>query len=118
MNNGGMFYRDGMIGVVGKAGIPKDGVDLVEVEPGLYKVQGIERRDKPLSLSELRKALERNNWISVKDRLPVAGREVLLTDGTRRRCGKYDNILWMFWVTGGPAFLGVTHWMELPEAPE
>lgn len=57
-------------------------------------------------------------WISVKDRLPIRGDRVLVTNGGFV-CEAYlsaaDN-----WIRGGVLllFMTPTHWMELPKPPK
>ena len=67
-------------------------------------------------------ALRASGWISVKDRLPEAGK-VLVTDG---KAVIISNGAWLYRSPEGktrvPANYGagltVTHWMPLPEPPE
>ena len=63
------------------------------------------------------------NWISVKDRLPDVGKEVLTygSDGI-----KADSYAFQSTISDKPVFegdhneynYGVTHWMPLPEPPK
>lgn len=60
-----------------------------------------------------------NPWISVKDKLPPCNEEVLTTDGKSRAIcwvdiGSHD---YLFMVNLRQQFIGVTHWMPLPELP-
>ena len=67
-------------------------------------------------------------WISVKDRLPEIGKDVLICDinhlGVPIAVGKYSpDPNWSDWETDadfwqGTGDLEVTHWMPLPELPE
>ena len=56
-------------------------------------------------------------WISVKDRLPRPGQEVLAFDnGIMRVQAISDHGTWHPYVNG--AKCNPSHWMELPEAPK
>ena len=65
-------------------------------------------------------------WISVKDRLPEKGKEVLLTDGEQAKEGnlKKDSNdsyrSWSKWFTCDCCYsLGeITHWAELSDLPK
>ena len=56
-------------------------------------------------------------WISVKDRLPESGIDVLVfTDDYCAYTAHYDGY---WWLSGEPTLsYNVTHWMPLPEPPE
>ena len=57
------------------------------------------------------------HWISVKDRLPESGVDVLVfTDDYCAYTAHYDGY---WWLSGEPTLsYNVTHWMPLPEPPE
>lgn len=57
------------------------------------------------------------NWISVKDRLPESGIDVLVfTDDYCAYTAHYDGY---WWLSGEPTLsYNVTHWMPLPAPPE
>lgn len=58
-----------------------------------------------------------NEWISVKDRLPVCGERVLITEGS----AVFEAYLSIShkWVRAGIGWAeSVTHWMPLPEPPK
>ena len=66
------------------------------------------------------------NWISVKDRLPESGQEVLIYDSHANIIGQGNKILQCEWyrttyVNGnsrcGEPIATVTHWMPLPDKP-
>lgn len=65
-----------------------------------------------------------NEWISVKDRVPESGVNVLVTDGIHMMvtwCEYIDNeCLWVdnFYEYVNVRFKEVTHWMPLPTLPE
>lgn len=57
-------------------------------------------------------------WISVKDRLPVKdGKHLIVADGDVN-VGIHFVHRGVWIGTDGEEMLCVTHWMELPEAPE
>ena len=65
-------------------------------------------------------ALEAAGWISVKDRLPEVGVDVL----TASKAG-YESFYMVdcivngdWWLQAGEEVLPVTHWMPLPEPPK
>lgn len=59
-------------------------------------------------------------WVSVKDKLPKHGQEILATDG------KNINICWcdigssnyLFMINCIEQFINIKYWMELPEIPK
>ena len=57
------------------------------------------------------------NWISVKDRVPESGIDVLVfTDDYCAYTAHYDGY---WWLSGEPTLsYDVTHWMPLPAPPE
>ena len=63
-------------------------------------------------------------WISVKDRLPETGTEVLVTDGLHTMVtwceDTIDGIKWVdnYYTYVNVRFREVTHWMPLPEPPK
>lgn len=78
-------------------------------------------REKILRLARaFRDALDNaptvSGWISVKDRLPEKDGKYLVVDEGDVDVGFYVSGGWMW--DGGEDMLCVTHWMELPEAPE
>ena len=65
--------------------------------------------------------MKRNDWISVKDRLPEVAESVLVTDGLQiciafiqRENKRFTQV--NTWDDG--IHESVTHWMPLPEAPD
>ena len=64
-----------------------------------------------------------SEWISVKDRLPAKGIDILIVDNNTVKFGLYDTGTNgdKFYTTNFEQFLltdNVTHWMPLPSAPE
>lgn len=65
-----------------------------------------------------------NEWISVKDRLPECGVNVLVTDGIHQMVTWCEFVDGTFqWVDNfieyvNVRFKPVTHWMPLPEPPK
>lgn len=61
-----------------------------------------------------------NNWISVKDRLPEAEKEVLVLVIRKYYGGDYKLITTAIYEDGKVSTEDdeVTHWMPLPEIPE
>lgn len=62
-----------------------------------------------------------SEWISVKDRLPENGKEVLFSDGSSIMVGWYnaDEEYWELTDADMIAYAqDVTHWMPLPRLPE
>lgn len=59
-----------------------------------------------------------NRWISVKDRLPLCGDRVIVTDGVFV-CEAFLSISGK-WVRNGIGWIAseITHWMPMPEPPE
>jgi len=60
-------------------------------------------------------------WISVKDRMPEDGKEVLFCDGSSIMVGRYngDEKFWELTDANMIAYaVDITHWMPLPEPPE
>jgi len=59
-------------------------------------------------------------WISVKNKTPEEGKDVLVSDGFP----KYEIAAYrtfnngQFFVCGSYTLSGVTHWMPLPKPPE
>ncbi len=68
-----------------------------------------------MNFSDALTATKMNKWISVKERVPVDTKKYVLvfTHGESLKCriGQFDN-----W-DNIEGMLGITHWMELPEAP-
>ena len=57
------------------------------------------------------------SWISVKDRLPKSGKEVLFITGWKTMCvGFYRDF--SGWSNGEFVGIDVTHWMPLPKPPK
>ena len=63
-------------------------------------------------------------WISVKDRLPERGTEVLVTDGLHTMVtwceDTINGVKWVdnYYTYVNVRFREVTHWMPLPELPK
>lgn len=60
-------------------------------------------------------------WISVKDKLPDDGKEVLFSDGSSIMVGWYnaDEEFWELTDADMIVYaVDVTHWMPLPEPPK
>jgi len=60
--------------------------------------------------------VERHRWISVKERMPEDGKNVLAYEG-----GGFYFLDWCCdgdWVVASESTAVVTHWMPLPEPPE
>ena len=59
-----------------------------------------------------------SNWISVNERLPEAGRRVIVC----RRDGKVEQGIFLkaggWWKVFGANTKDVTHWMDMPEPPK
>ena len=68
--------------------------------------------------------MELMEWISIKDRLPERGVEVLVTDGIHYMVtwceNTNDGVKWVdnYYTYVNVRFKEVTHWMSLPEPPE
>jgi hypothetical protein len=60
---------------------------------------------------------DKQQWISVKDRLPETNCDVLVTDGYNYDIAYYGNLInqWFF-QDGVDDF--VSHWMPLPKLPQ
>ena len=58
-----------------------------------------------------------NEWISVKDRLPEMGQEVLMFNGYGMHVAYHDKAE-KEWRWNILRFYAVTHWMPLPEPPK
>lgn len=76
-----------------------------------------------LSLLKAQEVPDNGGWISVKDRLPDNGQDVLvyLDDGEETRVApcNYANGVWFDCVMNRVATLHhITHWMPLPEPPK
>lgn len=66
---------------------------------------------------------ERNEWISVEERLPEADTNVLVITANASfkvaRCNIYHNGTLVLWMTNdGLGERAITHWMPLPEPPK
>lgn len=59
-----------------------------------------------------------NEWISVKDKLPLCGERVIMTDGVFV-CEGFLNISGK-WMRNGIGWIEseITHWMPMPKPPE
>lgn len=70
------------------------------------------------------KLKEQTTWISVKNRLPERGVEVLVTDGIHYMVtwceDTNDGVKWVdnYYTYVNVRFREVTHWRPLPEPPE
>lgn len=67
-------------------------------------------------------SLKAREWISVKERLPKIGEEVLACYGLRTVMSVavhigFDGVAWFRSVDSGGKMI-VSHWMPLPEPPE
>lgn len=67
--------------------------------------------------------MDKNGWISVKDRLPADFEPVLVVSEERAMTVAYrEDNKWLqdYWNKIEPSIEGIvfTHWMPLPEAPE
>jgi hypothetical protein len=63
---------------------------------------------------------EMMEWISVKERLPEPGEDVLVFTGSDMEVKHYipdDGIHGWGWYPGGLPICNTTHWRPLPEAP-
>lgn len=59
-----------------------------------------------------------DGWISVKDRLPDTGRDIIMCLETREVCcGWYSQALRIWHDMNATAIESVTHWRELPDPP-
>jgi hypothetical protein len=56
-----------------------------------------------------------NEWISVKDRLPEKGKDVLCVDHRGAFIGCFSDGIWY---DVDSCNVPVTHWMPLPELPK
>ena len=66
------------------------------------------------SLSAYRNSVRRQQWISVKERLPEKGEQVFVVYS-----GKYcKDVHLSYYENGWSSLVDVTHWMPLPEAPK
>lgn len=54
-------------------------------------------------------------WISVKERLPERGQEVIVCDGGVQ---KPIVFAYHFWNQSYASWANITHWMPMPEAPK
>lgn len=67
-------------------------------------------------------------WVSVKDKLPEYGAEVIVVLNYKRRrvacfsyrgkCDDTGRLLWRWHNSDDESTLTVTHWMPLPEPPK
>jgi hypothetical protein len=62
-------------------------------------------------------------WISIKERLPNEGQEVLCFDAIHRGIGLgiltyQDTLTYRFYGIGDKNSIECTHWMPIPEIPE
>ena len=99
-------------------------VDYMELDGLLAKVQETLPDNEKLTRNEVKqfeaifsKLLEvsNNGWISVKDRLPEEGKEVLVwNDESFCYVDEIKNGKWR--IPGD--YSGNTHWMPLPEPPQ
>lgn len=55
-----------------------------------------------------------SDWISVTDRMPPSGDQVLIFDNDGAGVGTYNG---KYWATDGFICHNVTHWMPLPPPP-
>jgi hypothetical protein len=71
--------------------------------------------------------MDRNDWISVKDRLPEVNVDVIVFNKHRQRFMSHFvgmNTEWLsnkpcaVWVDDRGAYSDITHWMPLPEPPD
>ena len=78
------------------------------------------------SIEELDKELDKMRWISVKERLPEEGKEVLtFKKNCTRNVYRVDHLVYMQnfknryrWVNRQPyEYNKITHWCEIPEMP-
>jgi hypothetical protein len=70
--------------------------------------------------------MSENNWINVKEKLPINEDYVLITDGKDVWVGTYENSGYRERKAWGQAYVGcsmvddtkITHWMRLPQPPK
>lgn len=65
----------------------------------------------------------KQQWISVKDRLPKSGQRVLVVGVNPKSNGKQRHVCVCTYYNHGygprwTKYVGITHWMPLPELPE
>lgn len=82
------------------------------------------RRMQQTRIHNLEQELRKYEWISVKDRLPEMGMDVLVTDGLHTMVtwceNTNDGVKWVdnYYTYVNVRFKEVTHWMPLPESPK
>ena len=57
-------------------------------------------------------------WISVKDRLPEEGEDVLTYRGSGYRVEALESVSRKYWENDIFCYYPVTHWMPLPQPPK
>lgn len=92
--------------------ILSDAIDII------YKSNDIRAKRRELLLSDLQQLKSQSEWVKCADRLPEANVVVLIYNSNEFGYRSLGYVEDGFWYHGLKHLEFVTHWRELPPAPE